>query len=740
MSSSFIGKVIDNYRILDNLGIGGMGVVFKAIHIKLDKYVALKMIAPGLSMNSNFIKRFQTEAKALAKLEDPNIVRIHDLRSDNYTWFIVMEYIDGINLSDKIFKEGALPWPKAVHILKQILSAIDHAHKAGIVHRDLKPNNVMITEDNTVKITDFGLAKDQSDAVNTMTIASGGTLYYMSPEHIKGISFTDYRSDIYSIGMTLYEMVTGKLPFRNLDSDFDIREMIMRKDLVKPSEYNPDIPAGLETIIMKTIAKNPTDRYESVEEMLREVEKFESSQNEIDLNTDSIAPEEFKREEIIKNTESADQAPAQDSIIEKKALLKPLRLAALLLFIIAIMVGALNIDLIFPSISQKIDDNPPRLTLLSSPAKALVFIDGDSIGKTPLENYALRPGRHAVSFNKDNYQSLDTTIYLGVGKYLSLSMVLDPIIIREEPAKQKSKPAQKLIDKPAALASLSIQSQPTNAQIWINGKPSGKTPLRLKNIKSGSYQIVIRKERFEDFSKRIIVKSGRNEVIKASLLSATGILAVSSDPAGASITIDGDHFNDSRTPITLSQLPVGKHLFLLEKQGFRAYKEEVEIKRNEKLRLDVKLVELIGKLSVQVKPWGSIYINDQLKKENTDIKYEASLPVKEYKVKIVHSTLGQWQKNIILSEGNTTEINIDFNALIPISITAFDEKNNPVWADIVLNNRDTGQKTPKEIKLRTGMHRLSVKKEGYATVKDNRILLVDNDFSEPQRFILKKIE
>jgi serine/threonine protein kinase len=133
MSSSFIGKVVDNYRIIENLGIGGMGVVFKAIHIKLDKLFALKMIAPGLAMNENFIKRFQTEAKALAKFEDPNIVRIYDLREHNDQWFIVMEYVDGFNLLDIIRKDGAFPLQNALPILKQILTAIGHAHSAGII-------------------------------------------------------------------------------------------------------------------------------------------------------------------------------------------------------------------------------------------------------------------------------------------------------------------------------------------------------------------------------------------------------------------------------------------------------------------------------------------------------------------------------------------------------------------------------------------------------------------------------
>jgi len=242
MSSAFIGKVLDNYRIVESLGVGGMGLVFKAIHVKLDKVFALKIIAPGLTMNESFISRFQTEAKALAKLEDPNIVRIYDLRADQDQWFIVMEFVEGINLLQMIKKEVAIPWRKALPILKQILTGIGHAHAAGIIHRDIKPNNVLISADQVVKIADFGLAKDQSSMVTTASLASGGTLFYMSPEHVKGISFTDTRSDIYSIGMTFYEMITGGVPFKNITSDFEIRETIMRKEFDTPTVVNPDIP------------------------------------------------------------------------------------------------------------------------------------------------------------------------------------------------------------------------------------------------------------------------------------------------------------------------------------------------------------------------------------------------------------------------------------------------------------------------------------------------------------------
>ena len=191
MESSYIGNVIDHYRIIEQLGIGGMGVVFKAINININKIVALKMIAPGLALNENFVQRFKTEAKALAKLDDFNIVGITDLRRDKDQWFIVMEYVDGINLYDKIKKEGPYKCKESIPILKQMLTAIGHAHKAGIIHRDIKPNNIMVTKEGVVKITDFGLAKDQNKSTSTVSITSGGTLYYMSPEHVKGFSFTD---------------------------------------------------------------------------------------------------------------------------------------------------------------------------------------------------------------------------------------------------------------------------------------------------------------------------------------------------------------------------------------------------------------------------------------------------------------------------------------------------------------------------------------------------------------------
>jgi len=243
MKSSIVGKVLDNYRILQSIGRGGMGFVFKALNIKLNKIVAIKMIAPALAMNENFMRRFEAEAKSLAKLENPNIIRIYDLRADSEYCYIVMEYVEGITLGRLIKEKGPIPWPQALKLFRQMLNAIEHAHKEGIIHRDIKPNNVLITRKGVVKITDFGLAKNQAEFGITQSATTGGTLFYMSPEQVKGLVYTDARSDVYALGFTFYEMLAGKTPFTMDHTDFDIREAIIRKKFPPPHHLNKKIPA-----------------------------------------------------------------------------------------------------------------------------------------------------------------------------------------------------------------------------------------------------------------------------------------------------------------------------------------------------------------------------------------------------------------------------------------------------------------------------------------------------------------
>ena len=238
---SSIGQVIDGYRILGVLGKGGMGIVYKAEDIALSRVVAIKMIAPELVSNEAFLRRFQSEARALARVESPYIVGVHALRQVDDKFFIVMEFVDGWTLADEIEKD-MLELPRTRTVLSQMLQAFARAHSVGVIHRDIKPRNIMINRAGRVKVTDFGLAKlRKDDGKSTVTQGVAGTARYMSPEQVLGTSI-DHRSDLYSLGMTLYEMLAGVLPFGVEEGTFSILKRIVEEELPSPLQYNPNIP------------------------------------------------------------------------------------------------------------------------------------------------------------------------------------------------------------------------------------------------------------------------------------------------------------------------------------------------------------------------------------------------------------------------------------------------------------------------------------------------------------------
>lgn len=270
MSDAVIGTEVDGYRIQSVLGRGGMGTVYKAKDVNLSRTVAIKRINPGQQERESFIHRFRAEAQALARIDSPNIVGVYALRDTDIGLLIVMEYVEGGTLKDPIDSQGAINPSQAVPILEQTLEAFDDAHSAGVIHRDIKPENVMLTRNGMVKVTDFGIAKlRQPDSGETVTQGGqGGTLKYMSPEQISNISAVDDRSDIYSLGMTAYEILSGSLPFKESDTDFDIMRKVVEGEIPPPDEFAPEIPSGLAQWVMRAIRKQQDDRYQTAEEML----------------------------------------------------------------------------------------------------------------------------------------------------------------------------------------------------------------------------------------------------------------------------------------------------------------------------------------------------------------------------------------------------------------------------------------------------------------------------------------
>lgn len=275
---NYIGKRLDGrYEIQEIIGVGGMAVVYKAYDNIDDRIVAVKILKEEFLANEEFRRRFKNESKAIAVLSHPNIVKVYDVSFGDKLQYIVMEYIDGITLKEYIEQQGGLKWKEAVHFTCQILKALQHAHDKGIVHRDVKPQNIMLLQTGNIKVTDFGIARFSRSDTRTMTEKAIGSVHYISPEQARG-EVTDEKADIYSVGVMMYEMLTGQLPFQS-DSAVSVAIMQLQADPRRPKDLNPEIPMGLEQITMRAMQKNPRERYQSAAEMLRDLEAFKRNPN-----------------------------------------------------------------------------------------------------------------------------------------------------------------------------------------------------------------------------------------------------------------------------------------------------------------------------------------------------------------------------------------------------------------------------------------------------------------------------
>lgn len=287
-----IGRIIDKrYKIENVVGVGGMAYVLKARDLTTDTVVAIKMLSDEYRDDERAVKRFINESKTVSLLSHPGIVRILDIVITDERKYTVMEYIDGITLKEYIDNIGVLPWKEAVYYATQVLDALAHAHEKQVIHRDVKPQNVMLMSDGTVKLIDFGIAKQPGSESLTVTDKAIGTVNYISPEQASG-GAVDFRTDIYSTGVMLYEMVTGKLPFV-ADSPVAVAMMQVQSDPESPRAVNPQIPVGLEQIILKAMNKNPDDRFSGAAAMKKALEYFSKNPTVIFASTGAETDEKM---------------------------------------------------------------------------------------------------------------------------------------------------------------------------------------------------------------------------------------------------------------------------------------------------------------------------------------------------------------------------------------------------------------------------------------------------------------
>lgn len=343
-----IGKKLGNrYEVLDLIGGGGMSLVYQAKDTFLDRIVALKVLREQFTSDIEFVRRFRREAQAVAKLSHPNIVSIYDVGQDGEIHYLVMEYIKGKTLKEIILEQGPLELAEIIDIAKQICDALEHAHENSIIHRDIKPHNILITRGKRVKVTDFGIARAATNITMTHTKDIIGSVHYFSPEQAKG-EITGEKSDIYSLGIVLYEMVTGRLPFEG-DSPISIALKHIQTEPEPPSTFNPSIPDSLEKIILKAIQKDPQKRYDNVGSLRLELVsslldnvvgqpiKFpesviENKQSEKGVSEDTLV---FNDKNVLPNTEEKNG----ESIIEDKKVGRKIKPAG---WVLIIFIGLLS--------------------------------------------------------------------------------------------------------------------------------------------------------------------------------------------------------------------------------------------------------------------------------------------------------------------------------------------------------------------------------------------------------------
>lgn len=260
-----IGRVVGNYRVVEKVGEGGMGAVYRAVDGMLDREVAIKAIRPDLVREPQIVERFRAEAKILARVSHPTIATIYSFFYEGEELFLAMEFVRGRSLSKVLETEGPIPWPRAVALFRSGLDGIEAAHREGIVHRDLKPDNLMLTEGGRLKVMDFGIARMAGSSHLTRTGLLVGTLRYMAPEQIQGAE-VDRRTDVYALGVVLYQMLTGRVPFEG-GSDFAILKAQMEDPPVPPGTHVPDLPGWLERAVLRALEKDPARRFQTVEEL-----------------------------------------------------------------------------------------------------------------------------------------------------------------------------------------------------------------------------------------------------------------------------------------------------------------------------------------------------------------------------------------------------------------------------------------------------------------------------------------
>lgn len=497
---SLEGKVVDNrYQVLEKIAEGGMGAVYKAEHLLIKRVIALKVLHPNLADNEESLKRFLYEARIASKLTHPNAVTVYDFGVEKGMPFIAMEYVEGETLRQVIASDGAMSLDKAYFIFSQACLAVSEAHKLGIIHRDLKPDNIMLTvkDDGTiwVRVLDFGIAKLllPSDQGQSMVLTREGTFVgtpqYMSPEAADNIQ--DARSDIYSLGIILYEMLSGEVPFKAPS----VLQLLMKHAAEPPPsitkrKFSLGISQEIEAVVFKALEKDPNVRYQTVSEMVADLkaafDKTQSRGLHIFQPSNQIIEKFFTGSKVF---------------ITSATILIALFILASIYFFNPVPLGDINE-------SSKVLSGSIRVE--SQPSQSEVVLDGKTLGLSPLQLNNVSVGEHTLVLRKDNFQTLSEKIQVQASDTINVSRLLSPI------SENVSSSLNSL--EVVKQASLELLSEPEQAEVSIGGEYKGTTPLTIDSLPLGLYEIIIRKKQYYDEVVKVDISAEKRHQVSISLV------------------------------------------------------------------------------------------------------------------------------------------------------------------------------------------------------------------------------
>jgi serine/threonine protein kinase len=589
-----------NFQIIDTIASGGSAVLYKAVQTSLDRAVAVKKLHPHLTNDPNFTRRFTLEAKAAASLDHENIVHVIDFGIDNDAYHIVMEYVEGESLQQVIEKWAPIPPEFALAITYQILLGLEHAHNKGIVHRDIKPGNIMLTQYGRVKITDFGLAKlIQSNIQETAANSILGTPLYMSPEQAFGES-VDKRSDLFSLGTVLYEMLTGKQPFSG-ENYMGVIQNIINKSVPSPKRFNVDIPQPIQAMLSRALSKNRDARFPDSTQFRKQIEKY-------------LGAEKLKNsQEDLKSMLITNGATIAMRVPIKPGYKNPSRSSHRFAWLASgLAIGAAAAAILFvPGLSDRLIELGGNL-FSGSPAETTVMESGLGDGSPPGTGSVLDTAKAETGSDNaapaDSTASLDrpaestqTETDLAAG---TQTPPAEPAASADSSDVKKETGSEQLADGTESQADSPAQSAPKPkavvkkgwlnvaaypmAEVYVDGKYIGDTPPSLSlELRSGPHQIEIINPQYETYQEQLRIVTGelsRREVILKKLTGQVSLAATE----GAELYIDGVLIGV--TPIMHAiSVDAGRHQFSLRKVGFHSWNSEITVPAKDVLPLKITL-------------------------------------------------------------------------------------------------------------------------------------------------------